>query len=198
MLTLSPLSDANLADYESLTARQADGGCYCAFWHQKWSSGEAWSCRQKEAPELNRATVLDRMASGFHVGVLAHEEGRLVAWVSVGPTTDFYWTWRRVAQLGEAAPRTAAILCIAVAPHERGKGRLAPLLQALAAYGCGAGWSALEGYPFDRGAIERHGTPLLFAGHPGGFEAAGFAREGAHWKSAGGYERSIWRRQLAD
>src|SRR3989338_8926554 len=93
------LSERTFHDYERLTGYQKAGGCYCAFWHQKWTSMEDWNMRQKEAPELNRATVLDRVRSKFHVGILAYKNSNLLAWISVGPLIDFYWSWKRATQV---------------------------------------------------------------------------------------------------
>ncbi|MGK5089095.1 GNAT family N-acetyltransferase [Bdellovibrionota bacterium FG-2] len=121
-IRIEKLTEANFTDYEELTRCGKDGGCYCAFWHQKWASMESWIKREKEAPELNRATVLDRVRSGFHVGVLAYRGEELLGWISVGPLTDFYWTWKRAIAVGEASKNTAGITCITLAPKFRNQG----------------------------------------------------------------------------
>jgi L-amino acid N-acyltransferase YncA len=196
-IEIRSLSEENFADYVSLTACQRDGGCYCSFWHQKWASMDNWKARQRDAPELNRQSVLDKVRSGFHVGVLAYRSQRLLSWISVGPLPEFYWTWRRVAQLGEAAGSVAGILCITVAPALRGAGLQAKLLTALMDYGRAQGWRAIEGYPFDAEALAKHGDSLAWPGYPGAFEAVGFKRADAHWLSKPGAERSIFRIELA-
>lgn len=196
-IRLERLTEHNFADYESLTACEGDGGCYCAFWHQKWACLDDWRRRQKEAPEQNRATVLERVRSGFHVGVLAYAPAGLAAWMSVGPLPELYWAWRRAAALGEEAARdTAGIVCITITPDLRRQHLQAALLEALVPYGRSAGWKTIEGYPFDEGALAAHGKQLLWAGHPAGYAAAGFERVDAHWLSSAGYERSIVRRQI--
>src|SRR4051812_21581746 len=75
-MILEPLSAANFTDYERLTERESNGktGCYCAFWHQKWSSMDEWQRRQKEEPLKNREVVRSRVDAGIHVGVLAYRE----------------------------------------------------------------------------------------------------------------------------
>src|SRR5262245_10529200 len=110
-IQLAPLSGANFSDYEKLTQKESNGktGCYCAFWHQKWNSMEEWELRQKEEPQKNRDVVWSRMQSGFHVGVLAYLDNELLGWISISPLPEFYWTWRRIAKVGEEAPKIAGI-----------------------------------------------------------------------------------------
>jgi hypothetical protein len=56
-----------------------------------------WDQRKKEAPDLNRATVLEKVKSNFHVGVLAYRDSELLAWILISPLIDTYWFWRRTA-----------------------------------------------------------------------------------------------------
>src|SRR5688500_6956427 len=100
-IVLAKLTETNFADFEALTSCEGGGGCYCSFWHQRITSMDEWDARRKTNPALNRQVVLDRVLTGYHVGVLAYRDGELAAWVSVGTLPEFYWSWRRVAQLGE-------------------------------------------------------------------------------------------------
>lgn len=193
---LERLTEKNFADYEKLTSCQKDGGCYCAFWHQKWSSMEEWNNRQKEAPLLNRDTVLDKVRSGFHVGVLAYQNDELLAWVSVGPLTDYYWTWRRLAQVGESGKSTAAITCITIAARFRNRGFQTILLRELKTYGKAQGWTMIEGYPFDESALVKHKENVIWPGLTKGFIEARFERVAPHWLDSPDYRRSIYQMQL--
>lgn len=195
-IRIEKLSEKNFADYEALTCNQSEGGCYCSFWHQKWTSMEDWATCQKETPERNRQIVFEKMRSGFHVGVLAYQGEKLLAWLSVGPLTDFYWTWKRIAQVGEDARSIAGITCFTIAPEFRGQGMQAKILEALKDYGHTQGWTAIEGYPFDASAIERHTDQVIWPGLPKGFADAGFQRIEAHWLSNPEAERSIYRAEL--
>ncbi len=150
----------------------------------------------REAPERNRDTVRQRVRDGFHVGALAYREAALVAWVSVGPLVDFHWTWPRVAALGESARATAGILCFAVAKNERGRGVQRDMLKALVPYARTQGWTAIEGYPFDASAIDKHGADVAWPGLTAAFAGAGFSRVGAHWLSRPEAERSVFRLDL--
>jgi hypothetical protein len=191
-VALSRLTEANFADYEALTSCEGGGGCYCAFWHQRITSMDEWETRRKTNPALNRQVVLDRVLTGYHVGVLAHLDGALAAWVSVGPLPEFYWAWRRVAQLGEVARTTAGILCVTLAPGNRGRGVQTEVLRTLRGYAALQGWTSVEGYPFDPSAAAQHGRGVVWPGTTKGYEEAGFTRSGAHWLSAPSAERSIY------
>lgn len=191
-ISLQKLSLDNFADYESLTSCQSGGGCYCSFWHQKWSSMADWEKCQKETPEINRSIVLEKVKSHFHVGVLAYDNSDLVAWISVGPIVDFYWTWKRVGALGDSAKTTAGIVCFTIAKNQRNKGRQKEILEILKAYGRDQGWTTIEGYPFDASAIEKHKDNVVWPGVTKGFVEAGFQRIGPHWLSQPETERSIF------
>jgi GNAT superfamily N-acetyltransferase len=192
-IRLETLREENVADYERLTRDAGDGrACFCGFWHQKWASMEEYHGVQRTNPTRLRDSVLDRMRARFHVGVIAYEKDNPCAWVSVGPLIDFFWAWRRVAQLGEVSRSTAGILCFTVAPDSRGRGMQERVLAALTAYGKGRGWTAIEAYPFAPEAIEKHGPSLRWPGLAAGYERAGFQKRGDHWLSQPDAGRHIY------
>lgn len=196
-IEIQALSERNFDDYVALTGCGRDGGCFCSFWHQRWASSDDWKARQRDAPDLNRECVRERLRSGFHVGVLAYRDGALLGWVAVAPLPEVYWCWRRVAQLGLDAERVAGILCMTLSPDARGEGMQSQVLSALADYGRSRTWKTLEGYPFDPSAIQLHGDELAWPGYTEGFRAAGFERSDSHWLSRSGHERSVYRLDLA-
>ena len=195
-IRIEQLSESNFKDFETLTSCEGIGGCYCAFWHQKITSMHEWETRQKENPMLNRQTVLDKVRTGYHVGVLAYCENELAAWISVGPLIDFYWTWKRVASLGEESKNTGGITCFTIAQKFRKKGLQAEILKELKAYGKETGWKAIEAYPFDSSAVEKHKEHVIWPGTTKGFLDAGFMRTGPHWLSSPEAERSIYKLEL--
>ncbi len=182
-LTLQKLTLDNFSDYESLTSCQSGGGCYCSFWHQKWSSMADWEKCQKKRLKSIAVLFLKKVKSNFHVGVLAYDNTELVAWISVGPIVDFYWTWKRVAALGDLSKTTAGIVCFTIAKSQRGKGRQKEILEALQAYGKNEGWTSIEGYPFDTSAIEKHKENVIWPGITKGFLMLDFKKTGPHWLS---------------
>ncbi len=195
-IRIERLSEENFSDYESLTCKQKHGGCYCAFWHQKWQSIADWEKCQKETPERNRQIVFEKMRSGFHVGVLAYQDQDLLAWISVGPLIDFYWTWKRAIHVGETAKTVAAITCFTLSEQFRGQGFQGKILTALKNYGKVQGWSAIEGYPFDSSALEKQKENVIWPGLTKGFVEAGFSHVGPHWLTGPDWERSIYTANL--
>lgn len=195
-IKIEQLIETNFKDYETLTSCESGGGCYCAFWHQKISSMQEWDTRKKENPELNRQIVLDKVKTGYHVGVLVYLENELLAWISVGPLPDYYWTWKRVAQLGEDAKNVAGITCLTIAPKFRNQGLQSQILEELKIYGKEKGWKTIEGYPFDESALEKYKQDVIWPGLPKGFTKAGFERSGPHWLSNPNAERSTYRVDL--
>ena len=154
---------------------------------------EEWETRKSEEPAKNKSCMLDKVRSRFHLGVLAYQGNELVAWISVGPIPDFYWAWRRVGQLGDSAKTVAAIPCITRKTEFRDQVTEASLLQALIPYAKEQGWTAIEGYPFDRETIDRLGDSVTWPGFPEEFRNAGFNRVSDHWLSAPEHRRSIYR-----
>ncbi len=197
-LELRQLTETNFSDYESITQKESGGGCYCSFWHQKWNSRADWDLQCKQAPEKNRAIVLEKVRAGFHVGAVVYEDGKPIGWISVGPAPDFYWTWRRVAALGDGANKIASIVCVTASPDYRGKGFQARTLSKLVGYGKKIGWNVIEGYPFDQSAIEKHGDVVFWPGFTKSYETAGFQRTGPHWLSSPEAERSIYQYRLGE
>ncbi len=195
-IRIERLTDKNFTDYEALTSCESGGGCYCSFWHQKINSMQEWDTRKKENPTLNRQIVLDKVQTGYHVGVLVYQDNELLAWISVGPLIDFYWTWKRTTQVGEEAKFVAAIMCFTMAPKHRGKGLQAEILKSLMQYGREQNWKAIEAYPFDSSAIEKHKELVFWPGMTKGYAEAGFERISAHWLSGPESERSLFRIEL--
>lgn len=163
-IEIKQLSNDNFRDYEFVTTLDKDKPCYCSWWHIKPTSMQAYDEEKKANPTKFRECVRTKLATGFHVGAIASEGNKPVAWIAVGPLPEFYWAWKRVSVLGEKAGNIAAIMCFNTFPEFRGKGRTADVLHALGKYGESKGWTGIEGYPFDESAIEKHGDTILWAG----------------------------------
>lgn len=195
-LRVERLTEDNFADYEKLTNCEGGGGCYCSFWHQKITSMEEWDQRKQLHPKLNRQVVLDKVKVGFHVGVLVYEEQNLVAWISICPLTDCYWTWRRLATVGPDGKFIAAILCFTLAPERRGQHMQAHVLEALVPYAKAQGWKAIEAYPFTKEAVAKNGKDVHWPGFVHGYLDAGYITKGPHWLSSPDAERLLLERVL--
>lgn len=195
-IEIQQLSDDNFADYEFVTTLDKEKPCYCSWWHIKPTSMQAYDEEKKANPTKFRECVRAKLKTGFHVGVIAYEDKKPVAWVALGPLPEFYWAWKRVAALGEAAGSIAAIMCFNTFPEFRGKGKAPEVLRALGEYGKSKGWVGIEGYPFDESAVQKHGTAILWPGLTQEFLDAGYKRSGAHWLSGEQAERSIFFQSL--
>jgi GNAT superfamily N-acetyltransferase len=196
-IRIQQFTEQNIPDYERLTKLGDDGKlCYCSFWHGKWSSMADYDKVKAEQPERLKACVIDRMRSQFHVGVIVYVNDQAAAWISVGPLTDFYWSWRRVAQIGEVAKTTAGIMCFTIAPEFRGKGLQTKILHELKVYGAAKGWTTIEAYPFSNEAIATHGDALKWPGLTAGYEQAGFKKLTDHWLSSPEAQRYIYNFEL--
>ncbi|HWU43905.1 MAG TPA: GNAT family N-acetyltransferase [Bdellovibrio sp.] len=191
-IQIKKLTTENFADYEKLTSCESGGGCYCSFWHQKWASMADWEKCKKETPEVNRNIIFEKVRSGFHVGALAYENNNLLAWISVGPMTDFFWTWRRALSHQDQAKDIAGIVCFTVAPEFRGQGVQRRVLETLKEYSREQKWKSIEAYPFDKSALEKHKSDVIWPGLENGYIEAGFQRLGPHWLSNENAERSIY------
>jgi hypothetical protein len=194
-IRLEKLTEENFEAFSSFINCE-DDGCYCSFWHQKISSMEEWDQLKSKTPEKNKSCLLEKVRSRFHVGVLAYQGSELVAWISVGPAIDFYWAWRRITQLGDSAKTVAIIPCITRKTELRNQITETELLLALKDYAKTQGWSAIEGYPFNRETLDRLGESFTWPGYPEDFEKAGFKRIGDHWLNSKEYSRSIYRVDL--
>lgn len=196
-IRIEQFSDKNIADYERLTKLGDDGKlCYCSFWHAKWSSMAEYDQVKKDQPERLKACVIDRMRSQFHVGVIVYLGDKACAWISVGPVTDFYWAWKRVAHIGEIAKTTAGIMCFTIAPEFRGQRMQSRILSELKKYGAARGWTSIEAYPFSNEAIAKHGEALKWPGMISGYEHADFVRRQDHWLSSADAQRYIYALEL--
>jgi GNAT superfamily N-acetyltransferase len=196
-IRIDQFSDKNLDAYERLT-KLGDNGklCYCSFWHAKWSSMAEYDLAKKERPEQLRSCVVERMRSKFHVGVIVYNDHTPCAWISVGPLTDFYWSWRRVAQIGDIAKTTAGIMCFTIAPEFRGQGLQTKILRELKIYGKERGWTSIEAYPFSDQAIQKHGEALKWPGLVSAYKKAHFELLENHWLSSSDAQRFIYKTEL--
>jgi hypothetical protein len=195
-IVIRQLSDENFHDYEFVTTLDKEKPCYCSWWHIKPTSMEAYDEEKKKNPEKFLECVRTKLKTGFHVGVLAYEGQKPVAWIAVGPLPEFYWAWRRTAEIGTEAGKIAAIMCFNTFPDFRDQNRTAEVLNSLVDYGRSLGWKNIEGYPFDASAISKHGDAILWPGLVQEFIDAGYARIGAHWLSSDQAERSIFSQAL--
>lgn len=83
-LTFRPVTTETRADFEALfSARGSPGYCWCMAWR-----ATSEELRDAKGP-ARRQQMLDRIAAGTPVGLLAYADGAPVGWVSVAPRVTF-------------------------------------------------------------------------------------------------------------
>jgi ribosomal protein S18 acetylase RimI-like enzyme len=171
-LEVHPLTPDTFADLAALFEEGGDPEwCWCMYFRAR---GRDWS---NSTGEQNRAELraLTRRP-GVAPGLVGYEEGRAIAWISLGPREAY----ERLAHSKILAPvddqPVWSIVCFVVSRHARGRGVAASMLQAGIAYARQHGATLLEAYPAEthdrrmRAADIYQGTLSLF--ERAGFEVA--------------------------
>jgi ribosomal protein S18 acetylase RimI-like enzyme len=171
-LRITPLTPDRFDDLAELFGQGGDPRwCWCAYFRVR---GMSWS---NSTPEGNRA-VLEAatetaLAEGHSTGLVAYIEDNAVAWVSLGPRSDYErLAYSRVLAPVDDTP-VWSIVCFVVGRRLRGQGVAGALLDAAIGYARDHGAVALEAYPVDTkdGRIR---PAEAFKGTLSMFERAGF------------------------
>jgi GNAT superfamily N-acetyltransferase len=142
---VEPIGPDRWADLERLLDRPGPHrGCWCMWWriaHKEFGAGDA----------ENRRRMRRIVRSGVVPGLLGYADGEPVAWVSLGPRTDFaaLETSRLLRRVDDRP--VWSVVCFVVRPDQRRQGWMRRLLRAAAAYAADHGASLLEGYPVECG-----------------------------------------------
>jgi GNAT superfamily N-acetyltransferase len=155
--------------FEPVTARRAADLAAFSRRHGKFAycSCMRWRLPSAQFRELGRdgrVVALSELASaGRAVGVLAYEGEDAVGWCSIAPRESYaaVLASRVIPQLpGEGV---WSVVCFFLAPRARGRGLLAPLLEAACGYAAQSGARVIEAYPWPGGASYRYmGTRDLY------------------------------------
>lgn len=140
-LAFRPVASSNRADFEALfSAPGAPKHCWCMVWRR--TAEEA----KQRAPADRRRMMMQRIAAGVPVGLLAYDRGTPVAWVSVAPRE----TCRNLGG-PPAAPGESiwSIVCFFVPRKLRGQGMIRRLIAAAVDHARDNGATAVEAYPVD-------------------------------------------------
>lgn len=182
---VAPVGQDRWPDLVRLFGRDgAHGGCWCMWWripHREFADNDT---------AQNRAGLRRLVRQGTPPGLLGYQDGEPVAWVSLGPRSDFaaLETSRILAPVDDRP--VWSIVCFFVRRDRRRAGWMRRLLSAAIDYAAAHGATMLEGYPIECG----EGRLAGYAGYTGiasTFRAAGF-REVARRKM----DRPLMRRAL--
>jgi GNAT superfamily N-acetyltransferase len=163
-----PLTSARWKDLERLFGpRGACGGCWCMT--------PRLTRREYEASkgEKNRRAMKRLVERGPPPGLLAYRDGEPVAWIALGPRSEYrLLAGSRVLAPVDDAP-VWSIVCLYLRKDVRRKGLSSELLKAAVAFARKQGARIVEGYPQ---VPKQADMPAVFAwtGFASSFERAGF------------------------
>jgi GNAT superfamily N-acetyltransferase len=184
--------------WPGLSEMFAQGGdpknCWCTFWRFPNAQLAPMSTDDKRAWLHNAATTHDARSAA--PGLVAHEGGRALGWVSVAPRGDY----GRLAK-SRTIPRIDgddvwSVVCFAIGREGRGRGLSTRLLAEAAQFATAGGAGVLEAYPVAVPAGARIPAAAAYSGVESLFLAAGFSRVAETTSSAAGYPRVVVRRTL--
>ncbi len=162
--------------------------CWCASFHIRGSV-------KARPPDLNRELLTERTVSGPSPGLLGDRDGRVVAWVSVGPRESFLKLARSDYPDDRAGDGVWSIVCFVVDPRKRGRGLARAMLAAAVDHARAGGATAIEAYPIDPSG-ERVPNPVAYSGPLDIFTDAGFRFVGERLAGRTRWPRPIVRLEL--
>jgi len=183
--TIAPLDPDRWDDLENLLDRPGPHrGCWCLWWRMPHKEFGATSGDQ------HRRRMRQIVRRGGRPGLLGYVDGEPVAWVSLGPRTDFAaLESSRLLRRVDDKP-VWSVVCFVVRRDQRRQGWMRRLLRAAAQYAAQHGATLLEGYPVECGDRRLTGDSG-YTGIASTFRAEGF-REVARPRP----DRPIMRRSL--
>jgi len=159
-------------------------GCWCLWWRLPHKEFGATSGEQ------HRRRMRQIVRAGGRPGLLGYFDGEPVAWVSLGPRTDFAaLEASRLLRRVDDKP-VWSVVCFVVRPDQRRQGWMRRLLRAASDYAAEHGATLLEGYPVECGQRLLTGDSG-YTGIASTFRAEGF-REVARPRP----DRPVMRRHL--
>jgi GNAT superfamily N-acetyltransferase len=145
--------------------------------------------------EQNRRALLQRINAGRTPGLIGYINGEPVAYVGLGPRTEFARLQNsRILYPVDDRP-VWSIVCFFIHRRHRDKGIAHEMLRAAIAYAAEQGAEWIEGYPKD---VSRRAADAAAAypGVPGMFERAGFEEIARRAPSGANRPRPIMRYRI--
>jgi GNAT superfamily N-acetyltransferase len=170
--------------------------CWCTFWRltNAQSSGLSTDDRRAWLQQVTDAATADPRT--IAPGLVAHEDGQVVGWVSVAPRSDYgrLAKSRTIPMIdGEGV---WSLTCFVISRATRGRGLSAVLLSAAVDYAADNGAAVVEAYPAVVPAGEHIPSSAAYSGIESMFLADGFSRVAETSSSAAGFPRVVVRRDL--
>lgn len=163
-LSFREVNNATRADFERLfEGRGAPSYCWCMTWRPIPN-------RQQTSKGERKAAIMERVAAGTPVGILAYRGDEPVGWCSVAPRE----TLRKLSPgQDDTEAGIWSIVCFYVPRPLRGCGLSAALLDAAVDHAFAKGARILEAY-----AVDEDSPSYRFMGFRKLFEAQGFREIG--------------------
>ena len=187
--TIAPLDPDRWDDLENLLDRPGPHrGCWCLWWRMPHKEFGATSGDQ------HRRRMRQIVRRGGRPGLLGYVDGEPVAWVSLGPRTDFA-ALESSRQLRRVDDKPVwSVVCFVVRRDQRRQGWMRRLLRAAAQYAAQHGATLLEGYPVECGDRRLTGDSG-YTGIASTFRAEGFREVARHRPDRPIMRRSLRRRK---
>jgi GNAT superfamily N-acetyltransferase len=168
VLKVVPLTSARWKDFEALFGpRGACGGCWCMT--PRLSSAQY----EKQKGAGNKRAMKNLVDDGREPGLLGYIGSKCVAWIALGPRSEFGRLERsRVAKPVDERPAWA-IVCVYVHPEHRGRKLSKPLIEAAVAHARARGATLVDAFP-NEPKKERMPAVFAWAGIASTFRQAGF------------------------
>ena len=164
-LEFRPVTSASRAAFEAFfSSPGAPHFCWCMVWRR--TAAEA---RHHDSAS-RKAQMMQRIAAGNPVGLIAYDGDAAAGWVSVAPRETYRNMGGPPAEPGEVI---WSIVCFFVPRKRRGQSTVRRLIAGAVDYARGEGATVVEAYPVDRDA-----PSYRYMGFVDVFAAAGFRDEG--------------------
>jgi GNAT superfamily N-acetyltransferase len=160
-LIFEPVTAANRDAFERFfSAPGAPKHCWCMVWRR--TAAEA----KLQAPAERKRMMLERIAAGMPVGLIAYDGAEAVGWVSIAPRDTHRALGGPPAEPGEVI---WSLVCFYVPRRRRGAGLVRRLLAGAIDHARSNGATIVEAYP-----VDRESPSFRFMGFVPVFASAGF------------------------
>ncbi len=164
-LSFREVSQATRGEFEAFfNAPGAPKYCWCMVWRRT-----AQEAKHHTGPDRHRQ-MMQRIAAGTPIGLIAYDGETAVGWVSVAPRETYRNLGGPQAQPGEVV---WSIACFFVPRKRRGQGLVHQLIAGAVAHAKQNGATVVEAYP-----VPPDAPSYRFMGRVPVFEKAGFTDHG--------------------
>jgi GNAT superfamily N-acetyltransferase len=172
--------------------------CWCTFWRFSNSEAAGLSTADRRAWLEQAAYDATNGEPAIAPGLVAHEDGQVLGWVSLAPRAAYGRLARSRTIPMIDGDNVWSVVCFVIGRAARGRRLSATLLSAAVDFAAENGAEMLEAYPASVPHGSRIPAAAAYTGVESLFLAAGFTRIAETSSSAAGHPRVIVRRSLTD